>query len=197
MVSFIKSNINKKNHQCCRLYIFLISNSSHFVPLHHDTSHGATVSKIDQLFVPIKEMKYLFKFIYLRSGVKGKHGVELHSPISAESGEWSVLTLSSVCLPCCVQDTASTADIKKYYFILSNKTNILHIPIDINSCIIYYFLWLISKQRYKIKDLLRIVSLNLFYGYVIINYCVIHNFNHLYYITVVTIILIYHFLKCY
>ena len=59
---------------------------------------------------PLEEMKYLLKFIFLflRSGVEAKRGVEFHHSLqkSAKSGERSVLTLGSLCLPCCVQDTA-------------------------------------------------------------------------------------------
>ena len=73
--------------------------------------------KIDWLWVrsPLEEVKYLFKFIFpfLRSGVETKRGVEFcHSTRNAsrirgeESEERSVLTLGSLCLPCCVRDTA-------------------------------------------------------------------------------------------
>ena len=70
--------------------------------------------KTDWLWVrsPLEEMKYLLKFIFpfLRSGVEAKRGVPPLNPQylqnSAESGKWSVLTLGSLCLPCCVRDTA-------------------------------------------------------------------------------------------
>ena len=59
-------------------------------------------------------MKYLLKFMFpfLRSGVEVKRGrwvLPLNTQClqnSAESGERSVLTLGSLCLPCCVRDTA-------------------------------------------------------------------------------------------
>ena len=56
---------------------------------------------------PLEEMKYLFKFIFpfLRSGVKAKCGVEFRYSCN-ESGERSILTLGSLCLPCCVRDRA-------------------------------------------------------------------------------------------
>ena len=60
---------------------------------------------------PLEEMKYLLKFIFpfLRSGVEAKRGVEFcYSRTqclqnSAESGDRSVSTLGSLCLPCCVR----------------------------------------------------------------------------------------------
>ena len=59
-----------------------------------------------------KEMKYLIKFIFsfFRSGVEIKRGVlplnTQYLQNSAESREQSVLTLGSLCLPCCERDTA-------------------------------------------------------------------------------------------
>ena len=71
-----------------------------------------------------EDMKYLFKFIfsYPRSGVEAKRELAFSSAtqhamplsdsfqisfqISAENGEWSVLTLGSHRLPSCVRDTA-------------------------------------------------------------------------------------------
>ena len=57
-----------------------------------------------------EKMKYLLKLIFpfIRSDVEAKRGVEFcHSTQnSAESGERSVLALGSLCLPCCVRDTA-------------------------------------------------------------------------------------------
>ena len=60
-----------------------------------------------------KIMKYLLKFIFpfLRSGVEDKRGVEFcHSTRNASRfgrmGEWSVLTLGSLCLPRSVRDIA-------------------------------------------------------------------------------------------
>ena len=61
-----------------------------------------------------RKMKYLFTFIFsfLRSGVRGK-ARRWVQPLntqclqnSAERGERSALTLSSLCLPCCLRDTA-------------------------------------------------------------------------------------------
>ena len=72
--------------------------------------------KTDWLWVrsPLEEMKYLLKFIFpfLRSGVEVKRGVEFcHSTrntsrIRQKVGNGSVLTLGSLCLPCCVRDIA-------------------------------------------------------------------------------------------
>ena len=71
----------------------------------------------------LEEMKYLLKFIFLRSGVEVKRGVEfcLNNgqclQNSAESGERSILTLGSLCLPCCERDTAwSWFSNKKYFY---------------------------------------------------------------------------------
>ena len=69
--------------------------------------------KLDWLWVryPLEEMKYLLKFIFpfLRSDVEAKARLWL-PPLnrqcpqnSAESEEWSVLTLGSLCLACCVR----------------------------------------------------------------------------------------------
>ena len=62
--------------------------------------------KIDWLWVrsPLEVMKFLLKFIFpfLRSGVEAKGGVEFcHSTRNA-----SRIRLGSLCLPCCVRDTA-------------------------------------------------------------------------------------------
>ena len=60
---------------------------------------------------PLEEMKYLI-FSFLCSGVKAKRGVDLcHSTrnvsrIRRKMGNKSVLTLGSLCQPCCVRDTA-------------------------------------------------------------------------------------------
>ena len=62
----------------------------------------------------LEDMKYLPKFIFpfRRSGVQVKRGVEFcHSTRNAsriwqEVRNGSVLTLGSLCLPCCVWDTA-------------------------------------------------------------------------------------------
>ena len=57
-----------------------------------------------------EEMKYLFIFIFFRSGVRAKSGVEFRhltrNTSSAESEERSVLTLGFLCLRCYVWDTA-------------------------------------------------------------------------------------------
>ena len=51
-------------------------------------------------------------FLFPRSSVEAKHGVEFrYSTRNAfrtrrKNGERNVLTLSSLCLPCCVRDTA-------------------------------------------------------------------------------------------
>ena len=73
-------------------------------------AQGHKVCEIDWLWVrcPLEEKKYLFtfKFSFLRSGVEAKRGVKFrHSPSSEldGSGERSVLTLGSLCLPCCVR----------------------------------------------------------------------------------------------
>ena len=72
---------------------------------------------------PLEEMKYLFTFIFsfLSSGVEAKRGVEFcHSTPNASrirqkvGNERSVLTLDSLCLPCCVRDTAWS-----YFFLLN------------------------------------------------------------------------------
>ena len=63
---------------------------------------------------PLEEIKYVFKFIFrfLRSGVEARSGVEFrHSARNAfknsvENLEQSVLTLGSLCMPCCVWDIA-------------------------------------------------------------------------------------------
>ena len=72
--------------------------------------------KTDWLWVrfPLEEMKYLLKFIFpfLRSGAEARRWVlPLNTQClqnSAESGERSVLTLGSLCLPCCMRDTAGS-----------------------------------------------------------------------------------------
>ena len=63
---------------------------------------------------PLEEMKYLLKFIFpfLRSGVEAKARrwvLPLNTQCLqnlAESGDRSVLTIGSLCLPCFVRDTA-------------------------------------------------------------------------------------------
>ena len=66
--------------------------------------------KIDWLWVrsPLEEVKYLFTFLFsfLRSGVEGAalSSATQHA-MPPELGEWSVLTLGSLCLPCCARDT--------------------------------------------------------------------------------------------
>ena len=97
-----------KQHLCTGIY------------LKSEASRGAAARgdcKTDWLWVrsPLEEIKYLLKFIFpvLRSGVEVKRDVEFcHFIItqclqnSTENGERSVLTLGSLCLPCCLRDTA-------------------------------------------------------------------------------------------
>ena len=65
--------------------------------------------KTDWLWALVKEMKYLLKFIFpfLRSARRWVLPLNAQCLQNwAESGERSVLTIDSLCLPCCVRDTA-------------------------------------------------------------------------------------------
>ena len=71
--------------------------------------------KIDSLWVrsPLEEMKYLFIYIFISSLWRRGKARRWIPPLntqclqnSAESGERSVSTLGSLCLPYCVRDTA-------------------------------------------------------------------------------------------
>ena len=87
--------------------------------------------KTDWLWVrsPLEELKYLLKFIFpfLPSGVKAKRGVEFSHSIRnpAESGKRSVLTLGSLCLPCCVRDTSWSWSLRYYKISINSKFHTL------------------------------------------------------------------------
>ena len=76
-----------------------------------EASRGAG-AQCDMLWVglALDEIEYLI-FVIFRSGVKGKTRCLVPPlnipcpPTSAENGEQSVLTLGSLCLPCCVRDS--------------------------------------------------------------------------------------------
>ena len=110
--------------------------------------------KPDWLWVrsPLEEMKYLLKFPFLRSGVEAKRGVEFcystRLQDSAESGEWTVLTLSSLCLPCCVRNTARSWFIYKFYDERKerSKTITLLSSLRLNE----FSCWMVSRVKYSL-----------------------------------------------
>ena len=81
-----------------------------------EASRGASSCPLDWLDVrsPLQKMKYLFIFIFSfrRSGVEQSKATlssatqHVMPPEFGRSGERKVLTLGSLCLPCCVRDIA-------------------------------------------------------------------------------------------
>ena len=118
------------------LDILWILNMYTFVYLYEQCQSWCSGTKCDckrdwlSVRSPLQKVKYLFIFIFLflRSGDEAKARrwvlalITQCLQISAESGEWSGLTLSSLCLLCWVRDTAWS-----WFFFILLCTYIIHL----------------------------------------------------------------------
>ena len=84
--------------------------SSHSLAIVAQGHKGVTKTRGLWIRSPLEGMNYYFlMFLFIRSGSKAKARRWVpplntqFSKYSAESGQWSVLSLCSLCLPCCVR----------------------------------------------------------------------------------------------
>ena len=117
----------------------------------YKAGHNAGAKKCDSkrwwVRFPLEEMRK-FIFSFLRSGVENMEFLQY----SAETGDQSVLTICSLCLPCCVRDTAWS----RFVIYKSGKT---YMKLIVNNIQFWWFLWNITKYKFLLPAKFKVSPL--------------------------------------